>query len=136
VSTTLELNEKQKALIEWLLDPSKDKGSLEQWGEDNGVARRTVFNWKRHRLFREEWEKRAYEVYGGPERVNAVVDSLYKKAVVDGEVRAMQLYLQYVDKFTPKREVVNTTRGLEELSDEELASLGDNITTLRTRKSS
>ena len=132
----VELSEKQKAFIEYLVDPSGDKGSMEKWGVENEVPRRTMFNWKRNRAFRLEWEKRAYEVYGGPDRVDAVVNAIYRKATIDGDVRAMQMYLQFVDKFTPKREVINTTSAqLSELSDEELANLGENITALRQRRS-
>lgn len=130
----LELTEKQKAFIEWLVDPSAAKGTQGKWCEDNGVSVRTATSWKKHKLFKEEWEKRAYEIYGGPERVAMVVDALFLAATVGADVKAMQLYLQFVDKFTPKREVVNTDRKeIADLSDAELAALADNITVLRQR---
>lgn len=130
---SVELSEQQQAFIEYLVDPDPSKPNQADWCAQNGLPVRTGTSWKKKKLFRDEWEKRAYEVYGGPERVNRVVDALFEKAV-GGDVRAMEKYLQFVDKFTPKREVINTTRGMEELDDSELAALGENITALRARK--
>lgn len=128
----MELTEKQLAFLEFLLDPDSNKGSQNKWCRDNGVPERTACWWKKQPLFRETWEKRSYEIYGGPDRVNKVIEALHQKAI-NGDVRAAQLYLQYVDKFTPKTEITTPTKTLEELSDEELAALGDNITALRGR---
>lgn len=129
----LELNEKQRAFVEYLVDPDPSKGTQLAWCEANGVAMRTATSWKKHPLFKDEWERRAREVYGGPEKVNQIVDALFG-AAVGGDVKAMQLYLQFVDKFTPKREVVTTDRTLADMSDEELTQLADNITHIRSRK--
>jgi hypothetical protein len=46
---------------------------------------------------------------------------LYRQAA-DGDVKAAALYLQYIDKFTPKRRVlVDDDRSATGMSDEELA---------------
>ena len=51
-----------------------------------------------------------------------MIDSLWQRAS-DGDVKAASLYLQYIDKFTPKRRVVvDDDRDAAGLSDEELAS--------------
>lgn len=50
-----------------------------------------------------------------------MIDSLWQRAS-DGDVKAASLYLQYIDKFTPKRKVVvDDERDIEGYSDEELA---------------
>lgn len=128
------LSADQAKYLEFLVDPDPTKPSIEQWCKDNGISSRTARFWKKEKYFIHAWEDRSYEIRGGPDRVEAVVDAIYQKAI-GGDTRAAQLYLQYVDKFTPKREVVNRNENLRELSDEELTALGDNIEALRKRKS-
>ena len=56
-----------------------------------------------------------------PERVQSVIDALWQQAA-NGDVKAASLYLQYIDKFTPKRKVsVEDDRDVAAFSDEELA---------------
>ena len=47
------------------------------------------------------------------------MDSLHK-AAVNGDVKAANLYLQYIDRFTPKRIVRNEDAETKSLSDEDL----------------
>ena len=55
-------------------------------------------------------------------RVNRI-DALWHQAS-DGDVKAASLYLQYIEKFTPKRKlVVDDERDIASFSDEELASV-------------
>ena len=57
-----------------------------------------------------------------PERTQGVVDALHR-AAVDGDVKAASLYLQYIEKFTPKRRlVVDDDRLVSGLSDAELSA--------------
>ena len=49
------------------------------------------------------------------ERVQSVIDAVYKEAA-QGDVKAASLYLQYVDRFTPKRQII---------VDDDAASLSD-----------
>ena len=50
-----------------------------------------------------------------------MIDALFRQAA-DGDVKAASLYLQYIDKFTPKRRVVvDDERAASGLSDLELA---------------
>jgi ribosome-binding protein aMBF1 (putative translation factor) len=55
-----------------------------------------------------------------PERTQSVIDSLHRSAV-GGSVQAASVYLQYVEKFTPKRRVIVDDREASGLSDGELA---------------
>ena len=128
----MELTELQQEFLDWLLDPNKEI-SQNQWARDHHVSSRTIANWKNSPLFRGEWDRQAYQLYGGPEKVNKIVDAVFEKAV-SGDMKAAQLYLQYVDKFTPKREIITETKALAEMSDEELAELGENIVNLRQAK--
>ena len=76
---------------------------------------------KRDPRFVREWDRRCAELNIHPERTQSVIDSLFKQAA-DGDVKAASLYLQYIDKFTPKRRVVvDDERAASGLSDAELA---------------
>ena len=55
-----------------------------------------------------------------PERTQSVIDALHTQAVA-GSVQAASLYLQYIERFTPKRSVVVEDRAVSGLSDAELA---------------
>jgi hypothetical protein len=55
-----------------------------------------------------------------PERTQSVIDALHA-AAVGGSVQAASLYLQYIEKFTPKRRLVLDEREASGLSDGELA---------------
>jgi hypothetical protein len=68
-----------------------------------------------------EWDRRCAELNIHPERTQSVIDALFRQAA-DGDVKAASLYLQYIDKFTPKRRVVvDDERAASGLSDLELA---------------
>jgi hypothetical protein len=76
---------------------------------------------KRDVRFVREWDRRAAELNVHPERTQAVIDALYG-AAAGGDVKAASLYLQYVEKFTPKRRlIVDDDRDATGLSDSELA---------------
>jgi ribosome-binding protein aMBF1 (putative translation factor) len=76
---------------------------------------------KRDQRFAREWDRRCAELNIHPERTQSVIDSLHAQAV-GGSVQAASLYLQYVEKFTPKRRlVVDDEREASGLSDVELA---------------
>ena len=66
------------------------------------------------------------------ERTQSVIDALHA-AAVGGSVQAASLYLQFIEKFTPKRRVlVDDDRETSGLSDLELADeLLDQVSHLR-----
>lgn len=127
-----ELTATQREFIEYLLDPSscEQKGTYEQWGKEHGVSREALRRWKKEQLFIEEWDRRAHQVFGGIERLQMVIDALFEKAQ-NGDTKAAQLYLQYVDKLTPTRKVIHEDRRVSELTDEELADKYENVLALR-----
>tara|TARA_B100001750_G_C15004551_1_gene349117 strand:- start:23 stop:451 length:429 start_codon:yes stop_codon:yes gene_type:complete len=119
--------------LDWLLSEDRVPATQKEWAADRGLHERTVRRWKADPRFTREWDRRAAELNVHPERTQSVVDALYKQAA-QGDVKAATLYLQYIDKFTPKRRVlVDDERHASGMSDVELAAeLEDLIDELRS----
>tara|TARA_B100000686_G_C16534629_1_gene834133 strand:- start:476 stop:907 length:432 start_codon:yes stop_codon:yes gene_type:complete len=108
--------------LDWLLSEDREPRTQKEWASDRGINDRTLRRWKSDPRFVREWDRRAAELNVHPERTQSVVDALYKQAA-QGDVKAATLYLQYIDKFTPKRRVlVEDEREASGLSDDELAA--------------
>ena len=114
--------------MEWLLTPPSERvvRSKSKWGEENGVARRTLYDWERKPSFRAEWESRAKEIQGSPERTQDVLDAMFVLAK-QGDVSAAKLWLTAMEKITPPTvrvdQTVTAKRALAELSDADLEAL-------------
>ena len=92
-----------------------------EWAAENKIAADSIRRIKRDPRFAKEWDRRAAELNIHPERTQSVIDALHAQAV-GGSVQAASLYLQYIEKFTPKRKVlVDDDRDVGGLSDAELA---------------
>ena len=113
----------QREFLEWLVDPSPDKGTQKDWVQSRGYHEDAAIRWKRHPLFKAAMEKRYAELNISPDRVQAVMDSLWKQAV-NGNTRAAELYLRVVEKHKAPVNL-DAEKGIEELSDEELFALVD-----------
>jgi|TARA_R110000851_G_scaffold144545_1_gene283723 hypothetical protein len=127
-----------KAFLDWKLQgPDRDPKHQYEWAELNGVHEDSVRRWKRDPRFIKEWDRRAAELNIHPERTQGVIDSLHL-AAVGGDVKAASLYLQYIEKFTPKRRVVvDDEREVAGLSDVELADeLAGLVAEFRSEESS
>ena len=108
-------------LLDWLLQgPDRDPRTQYEWAELNGLHEDSIRRIKRDQRFAKEWDRRCAELNIHPERTQSVIDSLHAQAV-GGSVQAASLYLQYVEKFTPKRRLVVDDRDASGLSDVELA---------------
>jgi hypothetical protein len=121
------------ALLDWLLQgPDRDPKHQYEWAAGAGIHEDSVRRIKRDARFAKEWDRRAAELNIHPERTQSVIDALHQQAV-GGSVQAASLYLQYVEKFTPKRRVVvDDERDASGLSDLELADeLLDQVSHLR-----
>lgn len=116
----VNVSDLQEEFIEWLLDPEK-KGSQNDWARANNISPSTLSNWKRSdRIFKDAWERRAAELNIDPERIQAIVNALFQKAK-DGDVKAMELYLRFTEKYTPKVDLGKPAEtSLSEMSDAEL----------------
>ena len=108
--------------LDWLLrGPERQPRTQREWAVENDMHEDSLRRIKRDARFIKEWDRRAAELNINPERVQSVINSLWQRAS-DGDVKAASLYLQYIDKFTPKRKVVvDDERDTQGLSDEELA---------------
>ena len=109
----------QSKFLDWMLSDPREPATRSEWCEQNGVHYDTPKRWKRDRRFNEEWERRAREKNISVDRVQSVVDSLHR-AAINGDVKAASLYLQYIDRFTPKRVVRVEDADTQALSDDDL----------------
>ena len=118
-----QMPELWKELLEWLLrGPDRSPATQRDWARENDIHEDSVRRIKRDQRFIKEWDRRAAELNINPERVQSVIDALWQQAA-GGDVKAASLYLQYIDKFTPKRKVsVEDDRDVALFSDEELAA--------------
>ena len=108
-------------LLDWLLQgPDRDPKHQYEWATENGLHEDSIRRIKRDARFAREWDRRASELNIHPERTQSVIDALHA-AAVGGSVQAASLYLQYIEKFTPKRRLVVDEREASGLSDGELA---------------
>ena len=118
--------ERQDKFLEWMLSDPRLPATQHEWAEENGVHKDSLRRWKRDPKFIAEWEERARQKNISVDRVQSVVDALYNQAT-SGDVKAAQLYLQYIDRFTPKMKVVNEDASTKGLSDAELLAELDSI---------
>ncbi len=124
--TDLETGEKimpkkWKDLLDWLLQgPERVPSHQYEWAAENDINENSIRRIKRDPRFAKEWDRRAAELNIHPERTPGVIDALHAQAV-GGSVQAASLYLQYIEKFTPKRRVVVEDKDAAALSDDELA---------------
>ena len=110
-----------REFLEWLLlGPDRQPVTQREWAAEHGVHEDSLRRWKRDPRFTREWDRRAAELNIHPERTQSVIDALHA-AAVGGSVQAASLYLQYIEKFTPKRRLVVDEREASWLSDGELA---------------
>ena len=100
--------------------PQRDPKHQYEWADLNGVHEDSLRRIKRDPRFMKEWDRRAAELNIHPERTQTVIDALFAQAA-DGDVKAASLYLQYIEKFTPKRRLVVEDKDASSLSDLELA---------------
>ena len=109
-------------LLDWLLlGPERAPSTQRDWATENDMHEDSIRRIKRDPRFVREWDRRAAELNVNPERVQSVVDALWQRASA-GDTKAASLYLQYVEKFTPKRRVVvDDEREAVGMSDAELA---------------
>lgn len=109
-------------LLEWLVTFPRDPATQRDWAEQNSIHEDSLRRIKRDSRFQEAWERAAATTNASVEKVQDVVAAIHLAAKA-GDMKAAALYLQYVDKFTPKRRVVlDDERDLADLSREELAA--------------
>jgi len=112
---------KWQKLLDWLLQgPERVPKFQKDWAAENKISPDSIRRIKRDPRFAKEWDRRAAELNIHPERTQSVIDALHSQAV-GGSTQAASLYLQYIEKFTPRRKIVVEDRDAAGMSDEELA---------------
>lgn len=119
VPARTELTATQIEFVEWLVDVNR-MGSQTSWAADHNMSPRTLGEWKKLPLFIEGWNTRLKELNIHPDRIQKVLDALWDKACT-GDSKAASLYLQYVERFTPKATIIVRDKAISEMSDNELA---------------
>lgn len=112
--------ELQEEFLEWLLTDPRLPASQGQWAREHGINDRSVKRWKADPRFIAKWEEAARKKNISVDRVQRVVDSLFNAATITGDVKAASLYLQYIDRFTPRKAITIEDRSTKDLSDEQL----------------
>lgn len=113
----MELTEQQLEYVAWRADPHRE-GDKHSWARDHGVSRSTIYKWESKPWFRNALEKRLAELNIEPDRIQAVLERLWREAE-GGDVQAAKLYFAEIERIRPappKRE----DHTIAELSDEEL----------------
>jgi nitrogen regulatory protein PII len=107
--------------VDWLCTPEADRDPRTKtaWAKEHTVDYSTVKRWDTDDRVKQLITLRANSLNMGPERVQQVMNAIYNKAK-GGDMTAAKLYMDHVDKITPRK------TGKEDLSDltaEELAEL-------------
>lgn len=126
------ITEQQSELIDFLLDPDTSKGSQNEWCRSRGIHPSFPGRWKKEAAFKRHYEARFEKVYGGVDKVQQVVDAMQRKGA-DGDVRAAQIYLGWVEKLKPKRDE-DDERGFSDADiADEVAARREALQTTRAR---
>lgn len=112
----IELTDKQAAYVEYLLDPNR--GTQREWAEANDVTEVTLRKWRKYQWFQHALERRMQELNVTPDRLQAVIDAMWK-AAASGDVQAAKVYLAYVHTLKPPKQI-QETGAFEDMTDEDL----------------
>jgi hypothetical protein len=126
---------RKQAFLDWLCTPLKERDpkTFAALGEQLGVDRRTLQNWRDDKEFLEAWEKRYLKTIGDPSRKSEIMDTLYKTATDPDDpkhVTAAKTYFEIEGGLKPTKMEVSVTRPAADLTDDELdAILAEKIST-------
>lgn len=116
--------EVQSEFLDWLLSlpeerPEGQKNEA-QWARVHGYSStEPLRNWKKNDRFRAEWTKRAAAKNISVDRLQNILDMLYRRAIVDDDVAAAARWMGWVEKYMPPVRVERDEEAAG-LSDEEL----------------
>ena len=114
----------QQKYLDWLCTAPQERqpASKKQYAIKNTVDVTTLRRWEKKQVFRQEWQTRVDDLQGSPERTQALLDTLYNKAL-EGDTKSAQLYLQATNRMAPATIEVKSEKRTSELSDSELDEL-------------
>lgn len=119
---------RKQRLLDWLttIPSEREPATKKELATELGVVDRTLRSWQNEPAFRREWEKRAFEVAGDPDRTQRVLDALYEAATDRGardRVSAAKHFLEATGAIKPPPMQVEVSSRVQELSDQELDEL-------------
>lgn len=120
MSWTEKHAELKTAFIDWRCDPERE-GSMKQWAEDHNFSYESVRQWNADPSIRAIIERRLGEYNTSPERMQSIMEAMWKKAQ-NGDTKAAQLYLAYAERIAPTRALPPAEGEVEGLTDDELAA--------------
>jgi len=114
----------QQRYVDWLCTAPQERvpATKKAMAVELGVDITTLRRWEKRPVFKQSWQKQVDEVQGSPERTQALLDTLYAKAI-GGDVKSAQLYLQATNRMAPPTVEVRSEKRVAELSDEDLDGL-------------
>jgi hypothetical protein len=123
-STESVLTIEQQTYLDWLCTAPQERQptSKKQYAIKATVDVTTLRRWEKKPAFRQEWQTRVDDLQGSPERTQALLDTLYNKAL-DGDTKSAQLYLQATNRMAPATIEIKNEKRTAELSDIELDEL-------------
>jgi hypothetical protein len=116
----------QSRYLDWLLSDVRVPPTQIAWCSENGVDDKTPPRWKKDPRFLKAWESRSVEKNVSIERVQAVIDVIYE-AATNGDLKAAEQYMRYVERILPPRMVQRDPDDLTAMSDEDLLALAQAV---------
>lgn len=104
--------------IEWLIDPTH-LGTQVEWARAHGITPQTLSNWKKDPEFKASLNRRLAEMNVDSLRIQEVIEAMWDRAR-QGDTKAAELYLRYVERLQPSRPVLEDETDVSKMSDEEL----------------
>ena len=111
---------RKQRFLDWLCTPASEREptTMDDLAAELSITRRTLSNWKKDDEFLAHWEKRHRATIGNPDKINEVLNTLYRTAVDPDDpkhISAAKEYLGYVRGTAPQRVDVTVTN--ESVSD-------------------
>lgn len=120
-----KLTEQQERFLAWSATPENERvpRTQAQLGDELGLGHDTLRGWKHTVWFREELARAYAKRNASPERMQAVLDTLWS-AAVNGDTRAASQYMEHLRSIGALKVTVEDRR-IEDMSDEELQDAWD-----------
>jgi hypothetical protein len=113
-----ELTDTQLEYVQWRAQPQGVRGTKKGWADDHGINERTLQRWESESWFRPALERELAKLNVEPDRIQVVLDALWKEAK-GGDVQAAREYLKAVEELRPPRPSMEDA-SVASLTDEEL----------------
>jgi hypothetical protein len=122
------LNSEHYLAITELARPKSERKTHEEIAKICGIARSTLFEWKKEPLFEREYKREIMRV--GASKLPEVIENMYKVAAETENAAMAKLILQMNDILTERHEVATTAKGDGidyDLLEDEISAFGKRI---------